>query len=158
MVCHVCVDHVSDYVTRGCVGLCGRQRLWTFENVEEFMTWLLGDRLGVHRRYTFLAHNLKGYDAYPILEWCVKKCIVPECLYRGAKVMSMVIEGIDFKDSVCFIPMRLSAFPATFGTKSGDKGYFPHFFNTKANVGYVGEYPPLEYYGIDDMREEEQQA
>ncbi|XP_031560140.1 uncharacterized protein LOC116296274, partial [Actinia tenebrosa] len=122
------------------------------------MDWLLGPKRDVHALYTFMAHNLKGYDAYPILEECVKRGIKPKCVYQGSKVITMTLEGIAFKDSVCFIPMALRKFPATFGTSGGDKGHFPHFFNTLENAQYEGPFPAPEYYGVDDMDVREKEA
>ena len=38
------------------------------------------------------------------------------------------------------------------GTRDGD---FPHLFNTMANQAYVGSYPVILYYGVDNLREED---
>lgn len=151
LVCEKCQEHIEEYATRGCTGTCGRRRLWTFNTAAAFMQWLMGPQHLKWTEYTFLAHNLKGYDAYPILEQCILMNIKPKCVYQGAKVLTMTIENITFKDSLCFIPMALRAFPKTFGTSGGRKGFFPHFFNTKANANYVGPYPELHYYGYDEM-------
>lgn len=156
LVCDQCKDHVEEYRTRGCLGLCGRQRLWTFDTIGAFMDWLLGPHLETWTEYTFLAHNLKGYDSYPLLEECVKRNIRPSsCVYQGSKVITMTIAGITFKDSLCFIPMALRHFPATFGTSGGKKGFFPHFFNKIENANYVGPYPDAEMYGYEDMADKE---
>lgn len=154
LVCNECVDTIEQYAVQACTGLCGN-RLKIFNTVSEFMDWLLANTQWLYH-YVFLAHNLKGYDSYPILEECVRRAVKPECVYQGAKVMKMNIQGVNFKDSVCFIPMALRNFVSAFGISGGDKGYFPHFFNTSANEGYVGEYPALEYYGIEDMNPGEQ--
>jgi hypothetical protein len=98
----------------------------------------------------FLAHNFKGYDSYPILEWLISKGHKPQCIYQGAKIITMVNQSITFKDSLCFIPMALRQFPKTFDFEE-TKGYFPHFFNTLENATYRGRYPALEYYGVEDL-------
>jgi hypothetical protein len=155
LVCHECVDSIEDHESTGCTGTCGRKRLITFETVQEFVDWMLGRYVNRNSMYTFMAHNLKGYDAYPLLEVCVNQGIQPTCVYQGAKVITMTIRDITFKDSLCFIPMALRKFPSTFGTSGGEKGYFPHFFNTLENANYEGPYPELSYYGIDDMEKKE---
>jgi hypothetical protein len=48
--------------------------------------------------------------------------------------------------------MGLSEFPESFGFK-GNKGYFPHHFNTKMNQQNIGKYPRLKYYGYNEMNE-----
>ncbi|XP_028519091.1 uncharacterized protein LOC110252733 [Exaiptasia diaphana] len=155
LVCNQCQDHIEEWKTRGCTGSCGRKRLWIFDTINEFLDWLLGPMRQTWMDYTFLAHNFKGYDSYPILEGLVKRNICPtSCVYQGTKLLTMTVNGIIFKDSLCFIPMALRQFPAAFGTSGGKKGYFPHFFNKKENEHYIGPYPPLQDYGYDEMTSE----
>lgn len=59
--------------------------------------------------------------------------------------------NLTFVDSLNFLPMKLAKIPEAFGLQELCKGYFPHFFNTKANQNYVGPYPELKYYGYDFM-------
>jgi len=50
--------------------------------------------------------------------------------------------------------MALRKLPEAFGilvTKSG----YPQFFNTKANLNYVGPNPGIEQYGVAEMSETE---
>ncbi|KXJ20593.1 putative uncharacterized transposon-derived protein F54H12.3 [Exaiptasia diaphana] len=132
LVCEECQDHIEEWRTRGCTGTCGRKRLWVFETIEEFMDWLLGPLHSTWAEYTFLAHNLKGYDSYPILNEAIRRNIRPSaCVYQGTKLLTMTIADIVFKDSLCFILTSLRQFPSTFGTPGGKKGFFPHFFNRK---------------------------
>jgi G:T-mismatch repair DNA endonuclease (very short patch repair protein) len=35
------------------------------------------------------------------------------------------------------------------------KSWYPHYFNTKANLDYVGPIPDIKYYGVDEMVEAE---
>ena len=35
------------------------------------------------------------------------------------------------------------------------KSFFPHYYNTKANLEYVGPIPNIKYYGADEMGEGE---
>ncbi|KAK3745079.1 hypothetical protein QZH41_002614 [Actinostola sp. cb2023] len=156
LVCHRCAHTIDQFRSRGCA-FCGRERLHVFETVEAFALWFLGPDHRVLRLYTFLAHNFKGYDSYPLLEWLVGAGYLPNCIYQGAKVMMMTVEGLTFKDSFNFITSGLRKFPETFEFAAA-KGYFPHFFNREENEDYVGPLPPLEDYGIEDMHPKERTA
>ena len=59
--------------------------------------------------------------------------------------------NIKFIDSLSFIPMKLAAFPKTFGLTELQKGYFLHFFNRAENQEYVGPLPDAKYYDPDGM-------
>jgi len=63
---------------------------------------------------------------------------------------SMKIHHIQFLDSVSYMPMPLSKLPGAFGLQAS-KSWFPHLFNTKANLDYVGPIPDIKYYGADAM-------
>ncbi|XP_072043050.1 uncharacterized protein [Amphiura filiformis] len=70
--------------------------------------------------------------------------------------MSITVPGpnIVFKDSLNFFPMPLSKLPKSFGIRQLCKGYFPHFFNTKANENYRGELPAAEFFDPEGMSED----
>ena len=59
----------------------------------------------------------------------------------------MKIEHMLFIDSVSYLPMPLRKLPEAFGI-SVTKSWYPHYFNTKANLDYVGPFP---YFGADEM-------
>jgi hypothetical protein len=59
--------------------------------------------------------------------------------------------NIKIVDSLCFIPMKLAAFPKTFGLTELQKGYFPHFFNRAENQDYVCPLPDSKFYDPDGM-------
>ena len=50
--------------------------------------------------------------------------------------------------------MPLPKLPEAFGLQTS-KSLFPHLFNTKANLDYVGPIPDIKYYGADEMSEDE---
>jgi hypothetical protein len=52
------------------------------------------------------------------------------------------------------MPMPLRKLPEAFGLQAF-KSWFPHTFNTKANLDYVGPIPDNKYYGADAMSEGE---
>ena len=103
-----------------------------------------------------LFHNLKGFDGVFILNELYKdsrRVINQACM--GAKVLTFKTGSITFKDSLCFLPFPLSAFPNTFGIEEIKKGYFPHAFNTPENQAYVGSIPPKTYYDPEGMKTKE---
>ena len=105
----------------------------------------------VRRNVICLAHNLKGYDSYFVLEQCYKQYLKPQQLVNGAKILSLSFAGLRFLDSLSFLPMALSAFPKAFGLTELKKGFFPHFFNTQDNQDYVGPIPAHDYYDPQGM-------
>ena len=73
----------------------------------------------------------------------------------GVKVLSLTSGNLVFKDSICFLPFPLSAFPSTFVLTELKKGFFPHLFNAIQNQEYEGPMPPREYYDPDGMSQKE---
>ncbi|KAL9960272.1 hypothetical protein ACROYT_G033710 [Oculina patagonica] len=120
--------------------------------VVEFLTWLR--RLAEENDIIAVAHNFKGYDSYFILEELYRQAVCPDQVVNGAKIISMTIPGIVFKDSMCFMQMALSAFPKAFGLTEQKKGFFPHFFNKRENQNYVGPIPARDYYDPEGMTKE----
>ncbi|XP_072033428.1 uncharacterized protein [Amphiura filiformis] len=121
--------------------------------MEEFCLWLFKGESHKHARC--MAHNLKGYDGYFILQFLYENAIKPKVIMNGAKIMSITVPGPDivFKDSLNFFPMPLSKLPKSFGIKELCKGHFPHFFNTKDNENYRGELPAAEFFDPEGMSE-----
>ena len=101
----------------------------------------------------FVAHYLKGYDGYFVLEYLYLSKIFPKAILTGNKVMTLIIPQINLKfiDSFNFLSMSLSKFPTTFGLTELRKGYFPHHFNTEANQNYQGCIPDLIHYRPDSL-------
>ena len=99
-----------------------------------------------------LFHNLKGFDGIFLLNALYKAGRrVTDQLTIGAKVLSFVSGALIFKDSLCFLPMPLASFPATFNLVELKKGFFPHAFNTPSHQSYRGPIPDLHYYDPDGM-------
>ena len=118
--------------------------------IESFLDWAQSltrtDNPHVQRNVICLAHNLKGYDSYFILEHCYRQYRRVNQLVNGAKILSLSLAGLRFLDSLSFLPMPLAAFPKAFGLQELKKGFFPHFFNTQDNQDYVGPIPAQDYY------------
>ena len=72
----------------------------------------------------------------------------PELILNGLKIVRIKIHRIQFLDSVSYMPMPLRKLPEAFGLTAS---WYPHHFNTKANLDYVGPIPDIEYYGADEM-------
>lgn len=97
-------------------------------------------------------HNLKGFDGLFLLNELYKqKRTVENQLTMGSKVLAFESGSLMFKDSLCFLPFSLAAFPATFNLQELKKGFFPHHFNLPHNQDYVGQIPSIEFFDPDGM-------
>jgi hypothetical protein len=119
----------------------------TFEhdNIDDFIAFALD-----HKKTTFIAHNLKGYDG-----WLIHNRLVSgfgrkpdKITLAGQKIMYMKFGTVRFIDSLNFITTSLSEMPKMFGLDISEfkKGYFPYLMNTDEYANYVGEMPPVELY------------
>jgi hypothetical protein len=68
--------------------------------------------------------------------------------------MSMKFEHLHFLDSISYLPMPLRKLPQAYGL-SDTMSWYPHFFNTKENMDYVGPIPDISFYGADAMSDAE---
>jgi hypothetical protein len=73
---------------------------------------------------------------------------------NGMKIMCMKFEHRVFVDSVSFLPLALRKLPEAFGLSSY-KSWYPHNFNTRENIEYVGSMPAVSMYGVNQMSESE---
>jgi len=55
-----------------------------------------------------------------------------------------------FIDSLSYLLMPLRKLPEAFGI-SVTKSWYPHHFNTKTNLDYVGPFTDVSYFGADEM-------
>jgi hypothetical protein len=132
---------------KNCNSECGE---YIFYNNDDFCMWLFEQK-----NFTAIAHNMKSYDGYFLLQYIVKNVLpkekLPEILLNGSKILVLKFSNVKVIDSINFIPMALAKFPKTFGIKELKKGYFPHFFNLPENQQYVGPYPNPSFYGAEYM-------
>ena len=125
------------------------------------LAWVpVGKKKKRERPVIVLFHNLKGFDGVFILNALYKdgrRVINQACM--GAKVLTFKSGPITFKDSLCFLPFPLSAFPATFGIEDEElkKGYFPHAFNTPDHQDYAEGFPDKSYYDPEGMKEKDRE-
>ena len=74
--------------------VCGDDREIIFEGtdcVNDFCLWLFNDER--HKNARCLAHNLKGYDGYFILQFLYDNAIKPNIIMNGGKIMSITVPG-----------------------------------------------------------------
>ena len=137
--------------------LWGEECCLKFIKKLEKLAWIpAGKKKQKERPVIVLFHNLKGFDGVFILKtlYCHRWSVTKQ-FSMGAKVLSFKCGPITFKDSLCFLPFPLSAFPDTFKITELKKGYFPHAFNTPQNQGYVGGIPAKQYYDPDGMKSQD---
>jgi hypothetical protein len=58
----------------------------------------------------------------------------------GSKILSMVVDNVQFLDSLNYLPMSLKSMPKSYDLACKED-YYPHFFNTASNLNYEGPYP-----------------
>lgn len=145
----------GECVSPPCHTTCGKREIVFSgdEAAEQFCAYVTSKHC---RDSILIAHHAKSFDLYPVLEVLIDRHSIrpSKIIYNGSKIMYMHIAqklNLTFVDSLNFLPMKLAKIPEAFGLQELCKGYFPHFFNTKANQNYVGPYPELKYYGCDFM-------
>ncbi|XP_076840973.1 uncharacterized protein LOC143485425 isoform X1 [Brachyhypopomus gauderio] len=148
--CHQATGvHVANFLC--CMDFKGETWTWSGEDcVKKFFAKF---RKPAYSNYMFIAHNARGYDSYLLLNYLVKEGVVPNIVAQGSKILCFTDPEFNqrFIDSLCFMPMKLSAMPKAMGFESDAKGYFPHYWNIPEHQDYVGPYPAPEFYGADSM-------
>lgn len=133
---------------------CGkRRRSFRDDPVGDLLTYLCEHRPWCNK-VVAIAHNAKAFDSQFILNRAVLLKWKPELIMNGLKIISMKMHHITFLDSASYLPMPLRKLPEAFGL-SVTKSWYPHYFNTKENLGYVGPMPDIRYFGADVMSESE---
>ena len=94
-----------------------------------------------------VAHNAKDFDAHFILGRVLLKW-TPKLILNVQKIVCMTIEHLTFLDSISFLPMALRKLLVAFGL-TACKSWYPHYFNTRCNLDYIGPNPGVEHYGVE---------
>ena len=85
------------------------------EDLFEFLDSLTITNDGDERKVIVLFHNFRGYDSMFIQQYLHRfHREVSDQLTVGVKVLSLTSGNLVFKDSLCFLPFPLCAFPSTF--------------------------------------------
>jgi hypothetical protein len=133
---------------------CGqRSHVFWEDPVGKFIDYLRESRKFADNIYV-ISHNSRGYDAQFLLKRFLELGWRPDLIMDGTKILSMKVEHLVFIYSLNYINMALKSIPKLFDVTC-KKGFYPHFYNTHANLDYVGLYPDAEYYGADYMSEGE---
>ena len=74
----------------------------------------------------------------------------PEFILNGLIIMYMKIEHMLFIDSVSYLPMPLCKLPEAFGL-SVTKSWYWHYINKNTNLAYIGPFPDISYFGVDEI-------
>ena len=129
---------------------CGKRRHSFFEDpVGDLLSYLCEPRPWC-KKVVAIAHNVKAFDSQFILNRAILIKWTPELILKGLKIVTMKIHHIQFLESVSYLPIPLRKLPEAFRL-TASKSWYPHHFNTKANLDYVGPIPDIEYYGADEM-------
>jgi len=133
---------------------------WVAEGTDCALQFLDHFRRPKFKNATFIAHNAKGFDSYLIINAMIEQGLKPSLIMQGSKVISFTDQDFRQKyiDSLSYLSMRLAAMPKALGFEDKIKGYFPHGFSSKANLSYIGPYPPAHCYGIERMTTDEKSA
>jgi hypothetical protein len=109
------------------------------------------------RGYTFIAHNMKGFDGFFLLRYLFQEGIHLTTIANGQKLNTVNVPSLDIRviDSLNFLQMRLADLPSAIGVENivKAKGYFPHFFTSPQTLNYVGIMPNPEFFGCQDMKD-----
>jgi len=133
---------------------CGRRRhSFYVDPVGDLLSYLCEPRPWCNK-VVAIAHKAKAFDSQFILKRAILLNWNPQLILSGLKIISMKMQHIHFLDSISYLPMPLRKLPKAFGLSS-QKTYFPHYWNTKANLDYVGPIPDIKYFGADEMSEGE---
>jgi hypothetical protein len=97
-----------------------------------------------------IAHNAKAFDSQFLLKRAILLKWTPELILTRLKIISMKMQHIHFLDSISYLPMPLRKLPEAFRLSSS-KSWFPHYYNTKAILNYVGPIPDIQYFEADEM-------
>ncbi|XP_034055149.1 uncharacterized protein LOC117534968 isoform X1 [Gymnodraco acuticeps] len=131
--------------------------IWVSEGTDCALQFLTHFRRPKLKNATFIAHNAKGFDSYLIINAMLEQGLKPSLIMQGSKVIYFTDQdfGQKYIDSLSYLSMRLAAMPKALGFEDKIKGYFPHSFSSKANLSYIGPYPPAHCYGIERMTTDE---
>jgi hypothetical protein len=149
--CTLCEEEPN--IDQECERCNKRKHTFWEDPIGELLNYLCEPRPWANK-VVAIAHNAKAYDLHFILNRAILLKWQPELIMNGQKIMSMRLEHLHFLDSISYLPMPLRKLLQAFGL-SATKSWYPHFFNTKENMDYVGPIPDISYYGADAMSDAE---
>ncbi|XP_055339180.1 uncharacterized protein LOC129588818 [Paramacrobiotus metropolitanus] len=130
----------------------------TLDVGRQFGEWLF---LEQHRNHTIIAHNFRGYDGHFVLKHLLdNKLRGVEVIKRGNQLLQLRYRSLNItaRDTLSFLPMRLSSLPKAVGLDVAvKKGDFPHNLNHPDNWDKILPWPEPEMYMFDGMKQKEKQ-
>ena len=123
--------------------------------VSEFLDYLLELSSDEKTVIDCYSHNGRSFDSYFILQECLKTKLTPTVILQGAKIISLKINNIHFKDSILYLPQKLSSLPGAFGLTELRKGYFPHLANSETYYDYSGPMLDKHFYCTSTMTDKD---
>ncbi|XP_034245731.1 uncharacterized protein LOC117647869 [Thrips palmi] len=161
-VCNQC-EHIKE-LEHSCLNCGEREQIfesigdYSDENVVgQFLAYLKQLCSEEKTEIICFSHNGKAFDTYFILHECLRRKMQPQVILNGAKIISLKIDNIQFKDSLMFVPQKLSSLPKAFGLDELRKGWFPHLMNRKQFYSYNSCMPDKELYCTSTMTAKEKQ-
>ena len=145
--CSKC-ENISD-IEQHCIQCGDLIHSYWDDPVGDMLSYLCESRPWVEKIVLF-AHNAKAFELHfnlnraIFLKWQVK------LIMNGMKIMCIRLEYLVFLASVSFLPFALRKMPEAFGL-TVTKSWYPHYFNKRANLDYVGKIQEISYYGVDEI-------
>lgn len=155
-LCNLCYTIVDNKYK--CVNCIERYKIFWSDDESTCVSKLI-TLVKKYRKHTnqvqCIAHNAKSYDNVFILNELINQKVPINPILNGRKIMQITGNGFRFIDSINFIPMALSKFPKAFGLQNISKGYYPYKFNIAENLNYIGPIPSIEYFGKDNLSQDD---
>ena len=123
------------------------------DSVGDWLSYLCKPRPLVNK-VVAIDHNAKDFDSQFILNRAFLMNRKPELILNGLKIVSMITETMLFIDSASYLPTPLRKLLEALGFSVTTSSY-PHYFNNKANLDYVGPFPDISYFGANEMSQSE---
>jgi len=73
---------------------------------------------------------------------------------NGLKIICVKVEHLVFLDSVSCLTCPLHKLPEAY-VLTASKSWYTYYFKTEENFDYIYPIPDIEYYGVNEMGEEE---
>ena len=109
-----------------------------------------------YKNSIFMAHNGGRFDMYFLLKYIFDIGETPDVLYNGGTILYIYLPSykIMFKDTYQYLPRALSFLPKMFNIEGINKTFFPHMLSYNTYHNYIGEYPDISAYDVDNMSNE----
>jgi len=128
-------------IDQDCIHCGKRKHTFWDDTVGDILSYLCEFRTSVER-IIVIAHNAKAVDLRFILHRAIFVKWNVEMIMNGLKIMCMRMEQLLFLDSISFLPFAFRKLSDALGL-TVSKSWNPNYFNTRANLDYVGKFPDV---------------